>query len=452
MPPQQLSNAQETQLGQASRAGVMTALSRLHRYFQYQRWIGDNNIYLRFPVQTLRQQNGSGQRFNSKHLGEYIAASSPLHCSDGWGFLGRAIHCHALGDFHQARHLAYYAELRAAMSLLASEGVGVFNNPHVVTDHTGSCIAFNGYPTHIFAWLSLKHWATSVAATDLLKSIIRPGGIQLNDWLNAFGVQPQTGVIAASWLTSWGLDLELFSEDQNARNESSYRPGNLRIPSRLDVFSTSGFMIDIWHNCQPDTRASFGVIDRHLLRLGLEDSYYAVFGTRPHQDPSDYQQRVAAMIRQLPLSSSSGPLWLDFLLRRSEANDPQLIMVAKGRDDISSSDHHMQVMSRAALLLRVATGACNALLEEVGFSGVDLSFWLNNLGERRGFWRSGNEPRNITDLWADVDQAIENLLQWEENCDRSGLPSTPFDWLRDCASEISDLGRCERIALWSIAL
>jgi hypothetical protein len=69
-----------------------------------------------------------------RHLAQYIAASSILHCADGWSYLGRAINCLLKGDPHRVVHLAYYAELRAALSLLASEAIGVFSRNNFVID------------------------------------------------------------------------------------------------------------------------------------------------------------------------------------------------------------------------------------------------------------------------------------------------------------------------------
>lgn len=450
MLPPQLPKRQQTELNQASRTAVRASLSKLRRYFSHNRWIGNNNTYWTAPARTLRQQKKDGQNPNQKHLAEYIAASSPLHCADGWEFLGRAIHCHALGDYQQAQHLAYYAELRGAMSLLASEGIGVFNNPHIVLDQSGNCMQLPGDTTHVFTWLALEHWAGTAAAKVLVEETIRAGGIQLFDWIREFGAQPQSGVLVKEWLTNWGLDLKRFSMDRDARNEASYRPGNLRARRSLGISSAMRFMIDIWQNCQPDAPSTFGIVDRHLLRIGLEVAYSAAFGRSPKQNRAAYRQRIEAMIGNLPISKAQSSLWTDFLVRKTDPGDPELIVNAKGADDPGNPKHHMQVIARAALLLRVATGACNALLVEAGFNGTDLDFWVNGLGESRGLWSQGNSPLNIADLWADVDKAIGDLFQWEAGYVQSGAALTHVDWLRDCAREMVDLGRCERIALWGI--
>ena len=81
----------------------------------------------------------SNDRINSDRLSEYIGISAPVHSMDGWSFLGRSIHCLSRGDPYIAVHLAYYAELRAALAILAAQGIGVFSYPHCVIDSEGRC-------------------------------------------------------------------------------------------------------------------------------------------------------------------------------------------------------------------------------------------------------------------------------------------------------------------------
>ena len=68
---------------------------------------------------------------------QLVAAAGPTHCYDGWAYLARAADCLLTGDARAALHLAYYAELRAAASLLACSGVGVFADHHVIVDENG---------------------------------------------------------------------------------------------------------------------------------------------------------------------------------------------------------------------------------------------------------------------------------------------------------------------------
>ena len=115
-----------TRIQSVSPNDVAKTLGGLHAFFVERRWIGQRNRYAQDTISTIRAEANPGPLVAPKQLSQYIAASIVLHCSDGWSFFGAAVSSLLHGDPHRARHLAYYAELRAAMSLLAAFGIGVF--------------------------------------------------------------------------------------------------------------------------------------------------------------------------------------------------------------------------------------------------------------------------------------------------------------------------------------
>jgi hypothetical protein len=136
-----------------------------------------------------------------------------------------------------------------------------------------------------------------------------------------------------------------------------------------------------------------------------------------------------------------------FLLRRLERKDPAPVNLARKADPPSSPDHHLQVMSRAALLLRIASGACLLLLRTGGASWRSLNFWWSQLGEARGLWEPNDAPANPDDLWADIQQALEDIEVLSANLG----PKMGFrERRRALPREIGLLGECERIALWGM--
>ena len=133
-------------LRKASRKSVEEVLPQLKRYFKLNKWLGNNNRYLVNVTKLLFEDTQPGRAIKHRHLAQYIAASAPLHCADGWSLLGRSIDCHSRGDTDAARHFAYYAELRAAMSLLAVEGVGIFSDRHFVVRTPTDCPHIGSLP------------------------------------------------------------------------------------------------------------------------------------------------------------------------------------------------------------------------------------------------------------------------------------------------------------------
>ena len=121
-------------VSRASHQTIVTTLSNLRgRLRRYDRWLTQSHPYLDV-LRAIRPP----QPIDDKAIAEYVAASAPLHASDGWHYLARAFGAISHGDRNTAIHLAYYAELRAAMAILASEGIGVLNYVHVVVDSSGN--------------------------------------------------------------------------------------------------------------------------------------------------------------------------------------------------------------------------------------------------------------------------------------------------------------------------
>jgi len=149
----------------ASASAVIDAARTLRRdCFPGGRWIGPRN---RYAINTVKRITADAPRRTppspkSLQLSQYIAASVILHCFDGWSYLSHSVESLLDGDIATAVHLAYYAELRAAMSFLASEGISIFDYKHFWCDNTGNYNVFCG-STHTVVWQALEEWAVSSA-------------------------------------------------------------------------------------------------------------------------------------------------------------------------------------------------------------------------------------------------------------------------------------------------
>ena len=188
----------------ASRQALLSNFISASTHLQHGRWIDVSNRYRADATKKLRDDARSGRPVDDADLGEYIAASAPLHCADGWSFLGRALVCHSRGDGDAARHLAYYAELRAAVSLLASEGIGIFNDQHYLIDNSGHCQRLYGPGTHEIAWQTLDFWGSLAQSTTLLAAVLSSAGLPLSDCLDDFGARSSVRPIGGDWLNVWG--------------------------------------------------------------------------------------------------------------------------------------------------------------------------------------------------------------------------------------------------------
>ena len=220
------------------------------------RWIRVGNRYrLHCTTRYDKDIESSPPRVDDQQLSEYICGSAPTHVIDAWSYLGRAVEATLRGDTYAAAHLGYYCELRATMGLLASEGIGVFNQGHPVVKTTGATARFptpvrpNRRPpkagTHRVVWPILNYWSSLQRASDLLDQIVSPRSVHLSQWLSGTGGSLPVRAVAQHWFRAWGIDLTAVDDDHESRNLSSYRPSQFRKPASLDVHETVTFVEEL---------------------------------------------------------------------------------------------------------------------------------------------------------------------------------------------------------------
>jgi len=445
-----LNKAQKAVLRQSAAFAVENSLVEGRRYIKSGQWLGNSNRYRTHTVERLRNDTSAGKTVNSRHLRQYIAASAIPHCADGWSFLGRALDAHAGGDSGAALHFAYYAELRAAVCFLATRGIGIFNNKHFVITTPMACVLVprRYYGTHQITWFALEHWADQAKFSDVLLQIVTPANLVLSDWLEAFhyGAAVPTH-LGRQWLKTWGLDLRHLSEDRDARNEVSYRPTDLTALGTMNTLRASEFLTEFWSLLEPSA-SRFENVDRHLLRMSLESTFKGRTGLTARGN-SQFENDLDRLLDRL---APPGPKsqWFQFLTGATSSGQPMVFQLAAVDSDPADLEHHLHVISRAALLLRVASGACENLLSAAKLNRPDLTFWWQGIGRRRGLWNPGSEPTDCSTLWMDIEGALGDELTWQST-NSGGSPSF-FQWHNERISGLSIFGQCERIGLWGLGL
>lgn len=256
-------------------------------------------------------------------------------------------------------------------------------------------------------------------------------------------------MLASTLLQQCGIDLKRFAEDREARNLSSYRPTTFSSSSALTPCKSFSTTKGFWDVYEPLQSHRFAILDRYFLKRNLEQSFRYTHSLRsPRQAATMYKRLVEAMLHQLSPEGTS-QYWLSFLTSNVGAPLP-LLDDAKGTAEPSNPDHQVQISARAALLLRLATGACHELLASLPFKRNDLKFWWSQIGFERGLWSIGSEPSETTDLWADIRESLEDIEQW---CLGNNENDKSYHNLwRGKAASISALGTCERVALWGLGI
>ncbi len=426
---------------------MIASAHRLMRYAGQGRWLTIANRYREDTVRRLGEDHGSGS-IRARNLCDYVAASAPLHCCDGWALLGRALGCHMRGDADVSRHLAYYAELRAAMSLLATQGVGVFSNKHFIIRADGAVEKVTEGGTHTAAWDLLEAWAGLPQAGVVIGQILEPVGVQIAQWVAALPQGAAWQPIAKEWLKDIGLDLELFGEqDHDARNEASYRPNHLHGSVRLASVQAAAAAREMWALLEPAQPLSFGQLDKYMLRRTLESAFASVRGLSASRALDAYRLQVTQAAGGL-LSTLEAAEWTPFLFREQDPEDPEILRMADREPRPARSDYHVSMMARALLLLRVASGANRRMLKEAGVPLESLSFWWQPYGEGLGLWdQPAPTVPELTLGWDDAQAALEDI----ESALHDGTAGSYRSVVSRLSAPLARLTGMEIVGVWSLA-
>lgn len=378
-----------------------------------------------------------------------VAMAAPNHCVDGWSYAARATSAILSGDYHGCRHLAYYAQLRAGLSILANLGVGIFNRINFVIDNNGRPHRLDpttgpsrtGDGTHVIVWDALREWSLDQRSARLFLDLVRIRGISLSDSLSAIWPGAISAGIASQLIGSWGVDLARGKAEHRFRNISSYNPQSLN-PLTTTVGDSLKLIEEFWELCEPTGSGSFDALDRFLLRNLLQSVQTTVDPLVPFESPTGAITRNYGFLSPLIQGIAS----LNFLTGVSGEADPALITLSKASTNPAEPT---EMLARAYLLLRTATALTHASCVDAGIdlAGGDLRPWIDDLAERRGFWRPGQALDDPSDLWADVEIALTDFTST-----RAAAPTSWSDWMANSQRGVPQITELERIGVWSLSV
>jgi hypothetical protein len=424
-----LSKKDKDVLRTASRQAARDYFASLSESLRRKGWIGLSNRYRVECAQTFKQ-DVQKNAVNRKHVTAYVCGSGPAHAIDGWSFLARSVESLIAGDAYTSIHLAYYSELRAAMALLASQGVGIFNHQHPVLS-SASVKHIKGN-THEKVWSVLDHWAGLADARLLIDSLVCPQGIPLSRWLDATGVKAPLSAIGQRWFRIWGVDLKAFVDDRKARNLASYRPASFRPTKQLSANEVAEFLASLWALFEPTAGSRFANLDRVLLKVAFVQLGGVVDKGR--------------LERELALSSPAAAEWATYL------NSPEIlapVTLAEKSSKIEEKTAPLEVISRAALLLALATLANRALLVQAGFSLETIAHYWHDEVRSRGLVLDGTPPDDPKDFWEDVSASISDAEDWAaKNVDPT---VTPGMWRKAQPPVLLQLAAFELAGIWGLS-
>ena len=332
--------------------------------------------------------------------------------------------------------MAYYAELRAAMSLLASEGVGIFRNRHVAIGNNCVTVDFSGPTTHAATWELMKTWGNDPSRSSTILDSITVEQRTINEWLLEANISSSVQhLVAGDWLKEWSIDLSIFLEDRNLRNEVSYRPSRIvrnrsSAPAKTEVIDA---LMLAWDPIRPSADRGGALVDFDLLALALSRA----------RDRGNLSQAQWEKFLDENLTAASASL-------RNHLKDPaswdhDIFALA---EDTTVPPKVSAVLSRATLLLRIANAVCALKLEQAHVMRDDLRFWWDCLGQECGYWTPGDEPDTFADLWTDVSDSIGAI---DVEVQTYGSPTTMSEVHRIVGPSVS-LTQHPRALFWLLGL
>jgi len=316
-----------------------------------------------------------------------LAADALVHLTEGWRFLSAALSSMLSNAPAQAIHFAYYAELRAAISLLSSHGIRVSDRDNSYIETNGASkktSSWQSMRTHNVVWKLWKDWAKTPAAEGLLLNQLKILPSVTIGHLKA----SVSRVAANPTLTRWALDLSM-GDEHKARNRASYETPMARAPLQPMTTADFEFVRDLWALAEP---TGVGLrfeqeLVRYLVNVELEDDDVAI----SDEDKAAWRRRL---IEDLEKSTGTPKETLELFFDVGSSSS-QVFRLA-----FDPNLNPSNMVARAFFLLRLATLMPNEAL--ASYPATPAKEWLKDWLEHAGLYdpRNGGRPE---DKWMDFE-------------------------------------------------
>ena len=433
-----------------SKQSVVDGVGHIKKYYiPKNQLISINNPLIRNGFKNIKKHSDPAKAYTiaNTEIKTFIAASTLGHLLDGWMYLSNSFNALLSGDEATAIHLAYYAELRSAMSILATEGIGVFDKKHFGLINSSSSEVFkysnkqgpNRGATHQFVWTAMEKWSNSAFKpnADILKTFTVRGldFYELTEFFHptTAGSTFLTVSTIKEWLKDWCFDIKSYRIDRETRNNVSYRPQRMQnFNDFIDFENIIKELSNFWTIISPSTTDRFSLLDTYLLRRLYNTIYGRLSPQEPLSDLIDnaFQQQGAYDASTIRL------------LNANPLNDPMIFQYAQIQKTTALS-----IISRATLLLRVSIGLVSQIYKAANVDKNDLDFVWNNYGIDNGFWSQGNQPLDFNKLWTDVQPTFTDLIN---DMTIPGNTNDMFSIRDRSSSTILQLSQINRACLWGL--
>lgn len=315
-----------------------------------------------------------------------VAAGQVVHLIEGWLNFSGALSCLMHNEFSQAKHLAYYGELRSVLSLLAWSGVNTQYDDFYYFTHSGSICKENKVTIHKVAWLFWDEWIKSSMASSLLGN-----NINLNQNYNLSAIfQRLTALysVQSRLLQTWGVDLSKACSDHFARNRASYGISLAETKVLESPEDPWPFIGEIWNLLMPKTRDIL-MFDVAFIKYALSRlSESSLDG-----DSKEISEKISNVLQYICYNDN---MTYKFL----QTDD--CLKIFSYAEDGQTGPRNM--LSRCLILLRIATLA----MVNSARGSENIRVWLNNW-LKNVILKDLNIQYNIQDSLVEFESAREQL-------------------------------------------
>lgn len=203
---------------------------------------------------------------------KYIIYSSISHFYDAWEYAGCAIDSLLKQHNPMAIHFAYYAELRAMLSILASCGIAAQDREKFMTitvESSQDKIIYTNGTAHVL-WDHVNNWfKLNKNAVDLFKYTDLDNNFSIYDFLGEINHTSAISIQISDFIEDIFKCLNIAKNDRKLRNAKSYKPQTLinEVNTKLPIESDYKRAIFLLKTCESwmANDVIFQSLDRSIL-------------------------------------------------------------------------------------------------------------------------------------------------------------------------------------------
>jgi hypothetical protein len=370
-----------------------------------------------------------------------LAAQQLEHLLAAYKYASQAISAASMGHTKTAVHLAYYSELRAAISLYAACSISTQSDFYLGANGTYKQINV-GKQTHTFAWNLWSLWKDRRDAKDIFSSLKISPSVSLHDFAKSLSI---TGRLQST-LGKWDYDLlSLSKNDHEARKISSYQATDIYTGMQshleIDALANLSQLLLLEGN---SGYLSFEKFYAQWILHSLADAYAKLeVHDKGANYGAEYSTYIANSLARVARDTGESVDLLSGLLTPSSENIAIYSVFEKSQEQNTAL---INILSRMTILLRLATHKLNSNLSATASKSRSGHKWLRKWLDHLGILEIAVDDGDVADEEGEFRFAVTDL---------AGLATTTGTAQQTAQTalkvpELAKLIRTETVLCWAV--